>query len=294
MAATVALIGLGNMGAAMADRLIGAGFNTRVANRGEARRATFLARGVPAFARAAEAAIGAEIVISMLSDDAALRSVALEPGGLVDAMANGALHIAMSTVSPNVTREVCAAHRARGADLVAAPVMGRPDVAASGSLWILAAGRVAHEARCQPIFAALGRGHSWLGEDPGLANVAKIMSNFLLLSTVEAVAEALTLAEANGLAAERYFEIGKMLFPTPIYEGYGGRMLRGAFQPAGFATAMALKDAGLALGLAADASAPTPIASLVRDRLLSAVAHGRGDWDLSALIQVARESAGRT
>ncbi len=287
---TVAVIGLGSMGRALAERLIGGGFTVRLANRGAAAREPFAARGIATFARAADAAAGAEVVVSMLADDAALRAVALGDGGLVEAMAPRSLHIVMSTVSPGITRELSAAHRQRGADLVAAPVMGRPDVAATGALWILAAGEPALEARCQPIFAVLGRGYTWLGDDPGLASVAKIVSNFLLVSTVEMVAEAFALAEANGLPAERYYEIGKMLFPTPIYEGYGGRMLRGAFQPAGFSTAMALKDIGLALGLATEGGSPAPVAETVRERLRAAEARGRLDWDLSALIEVARRA----
>jgi len=285
----ITVIGLGKMGRAMAERLIGSGFTVRLANRGAAAREPFTARGIATFARAADAAAGAEVVVSMLTDDAALAEVALGEGGLVEAMAPGSLHIVMSTVSPGITRELRAAHRQRGSDLVAAPVMGRPDVAATGALWILAAGEPALEMRCLPIFAVLGRGYTWLGEDPGLANVAKIVSNFLLVSTVELVAEAFALAEASGLPAERYYEIGKMLFPTPIYEGYGGRMLRGAFQPAGFSAAMALKDIGMALGLATEGGSPAPVAETVRERLRTAEARGRLTWDLSALIEVARE-----
>jgi 3-hydroxyisobutyrate dehydrogenase-like beta-hydroxyacid dehydrogenase len=215
-----------------------------------------------------------------------------EQHGFAAAMRPDALHISMSTVSPAAIKVVQSQHLNRGGLLVAAPVMGRPDVAASGSLWILAAGPSALEERCRPIFQALGRGHTWLGEDPALASVAKIAANFMLVGVVELAAEALALVEKQGLDPTAFFEIAKMLLPAPALEGYGRRMLSGDFQSGGFTAALALKDASLALGLAEDGRSPAPIASLTRDRLLTLLARGREGWDLAALYTIARESAG--
>jgi 3-hydroxyisobutyrate dehydrogenase-like beta-hydroxyacid dehydrogenase len=293
MTLKVGVIGLGNMGIEIAVRLASQGMAVRGFNRGDARRQAAAARGVATVDSVAAALDGADIAVSMLADDRALLDVSLAADGIEASLARGAVHLVMSTVSPDATRRIHTSHAVRGIDLVAAPVMGRPDVAAAGTLWILAAGDEVARPRLEPVFAALSRGHTWLGTDPGIANVAKIVSNFLLVTTVEAIAEALTLAESNGLPAETYFEIGKMMMPTPVYEGYGGRMLRGAFTPAGFSAAMGLKDANLALGLAQSGTSPTPIAGVVRDRLIAALARDRGNWDLAALIQVAREAAGR-
>jgi 3-hydroxyisobutyrate dehydrogenase-like beta-hydroxyacid dehydrogenase len=292
VATTVAFLGLGHMGAPMAARLLDGGFALRVHNRTAARAAPLAARGAHVAATPAEAVEGADLVVTMLADDAALEATAFGPDGIVAALPTGAVHVSTSTVSPEVLARVAAAHRERGGHLVAAPVMGRPDVAAAGSLWILAAGPPALEERCRPLFAALGRGHTWLGDDPALAAVAKIAANFMLLGVVELAAEALTLVEKQGLAPERFFEIAKMLLPAPAFEGYAGRMLTGNFDAAGFTANLALKDATLALGLAQSGRAPTPIASLVRDRLLAALARGRGEQDLASLYAVAREAAG--
>ena len=289
---TVAFVGLGNMGRPMAARLLERGFALRVHNRTAAKAAPLAEQGALVAATPAEAADGADVMLSMLADDTALEAAALGPNGFVGALRPGGLHVSMSTVSPEVTRRLADEHRARGADLVAAPVMGRPDVAASGNLWILAAGPAGLEERCRPLFEALGRGHTWLGEDPGLACVAKIGANFMLVGVVELAAEALTLVEKQGLEPARFFEVAKMLLPAPVFEGYAGRMLAGSYQTAGFTAALALKDAGLALGLAEGGRAPAPIASLARDRLLTALARGRGEQDLAALYAVARESAG--
>jgi 3-hydroxyisobutyrate dehydrogenase-like beta-hydroxyacid dehydrogenase len=290
--ATIAFIGLGNMGRPMAERLLERGFALRVYNRTAARAAPLAERGATVAATPAEAVEGADVVVTMVADDAALTLTALGPRGFAPAMGPDTLHISMSTVSPDATRAVADQHRIHGGALVAAPVMGRPDVAASGNLWILAAGPPALEERCRPLFEALGRGHSWLGEDPALASVAKIAANFMLIGVVELVAEALTLVERQGLEPAAFFEIAKMLLPAPAVEGYGRRMLEGDLQSGAFTAALALKDASLALGLAQAGRSPAPIAGLARDRLLSLLARGRDGWDLAGLYAVARESAG--
>jgi 3-hydroxyisobutyrate dehydrogenase-like beta-hydroxyacid dehydrogenase len=289
---TVAFVGLGNMGRPMAERLLERGFALRVHYRTLAKAGPLVERGAYAATTPAAAAEGADVVVTMLADDAALTQAVLGPSGFAATMGAGGLHVSMSTVSPEVTRRLADQHRARGADLVAAPVMGRPDVAAAGNLWILAAGPAGLEARCRPLFEALGRGHTWLGEDPGLACVAKIGANFMLVGVVELAAEALTLVEKQGLEPRRFFEVARMLLPAPVFEGYAGRMLDGSYETAGFTAALALKDASLALGLAEGGRAPTPVAGVARDRLLTALARGRGDLDLASLYAVAREAAG--
>jgi 3-hydroxyisobutyrate dehydrogenase-like beta-hydroxyacid dehydrogenase len=289
---TIAFVGLGNMGRPMAERLLERGFALRVYNRTAARAAPLAELGATVASTPAEVVAGADLVVTMLADDAALEGVAVGPDGFAPAMDPRALHVSMSTVSPDVTRALAEQHRARGGALVAAPVMGRPDVAAAGSLWILAAGPPALEARCRPLFEALGRGYSWLGEDPALAPVAKIAANFMLIGVVELAAEVLALVEKQGLEPAAFFEIAKMLLPAPALEGYGRRMLEGSFESGGFTAALALKDASLALGLAQAGRAPAPIASLARDRLLALLARGRDGWDLAGLYAVARESAG--
>jgi 3-hydroxyisobutyrate dehydrogenase-like beta-hydroxyacid dehydrogenase len=292
VSSTVAFVGLGNMGRPMAERLLEKDFALRVYNRTAAKAAPLAERGATIAATPAEAVDGADVVVTMLADDAALTDAALGPNGFVSALRRGALHISMSTVSPEVTRRIAEVQGAAGSELVAAPVMGRPDVAAAGNLWILGAGPPSLEEQCRPVFGALGRGHTWLGEDPGLACVAKIAANFMLVGIVELAAEALTLVEKQGLPPTQFFEIAKMLLPAPSFEGYAGRMLSGNYDTAGFTAALGLKDASLALGLAHSGHAPAPIASLARDRLLAALARGRGDRDLAVLYAIARENAG--
>jgi 3-hydroxyisobutyrate dehydrogenase-like beta-hydroxyacid dehydrogenase len=228
----------------------------------------------------------------MVADDPALLDVTLGEHGLAATLPPGAVHLSMSTVSPQANRDAADAHRAAGSHLVAAPVMGRPEVAAAGRLWILAAGPVPAREPSGPLLAAMGRGVSWLGEDPGLASVAKVSFNFLLFSVVESVAEALTLVEKHGGDRAAFFDAVNQAFGSAMIEGYGRRMLSEAFQPAGFTSVLGLKDVTLALQLAESGPCPIPVGSLLRDHLLTALARGRGEWDVAALVQVARENAG--
>ena len=291
MVVKVAFIGLGNMGGGMAGRLLQSGFHLTVYNRTPARANPLVTTGALAADNPRDAVTDADFVISMLADDQALVGLALGEAGFVEAMRSDAVHLSMSTVSPTATRTLGAAHQALGTWLVAAPVLGRPDRAASGGLRIVAAGPRALEERCRPLFEALSSGYVWLGENPEQANIFKIVLNFALLGLVEVVAEALTLAEQNQIDREQYRQFVAPMF-TSVLEGYAQRMISGAFEPAGFSSVLALKDARLAFELAEESRTPTPLASLVHDHLLQAIAHGRAEWDLAALVEVLREQAG--
>jgi 3-hydroxyisobutyrate dehydrogenase-like beta-hydroxyacid dehydrogenase len=284
----VGFLGIGKMGLPMARHLIEAGHTVRVYNRTAERAAPLVALGATACSTPAEAARGSSVVVTMLADDAAVLETSLGPDGIVDGLAADGIHIAMSTQSPGISRRLAAA----GGRYVAAPVFGRPDVAEAGQLFIAAAGPRDAEEACKPLFEAMGRGYIWLGEDQATANITKIAMNFLLVSMVESQAEALSAVEKAGGDPAAFFELAKTIYPSPGFAGYGGRMVERQFVPAGFSTVTALKDAGLMLQLAMDSGAPSPLASVNHDRLLQATSRGRGEWDLAALLVVARESAG--
>ena len=275
----------------MAMRLLQAGFQLSVYNRSREKANDLVARGAQAAASPREAVRDADVVVSMVADDEALLSLALGESGFVEAMRRDAMHLSMSTVSPAATRALQVAHEAHGTSLVAAPVLGRPDRAATGELRIIAAGARVLEERCKPLFAAMASGYVWVSEKPEQANVFKILLNFALLGLVEVLAEALTLAERAEIDREQYRQFVTAVFAA-VPEGYGQKMISGVFEPAGFSSVLALKDARLAFGVAEDVRAPAPVASLVHDHLLSAIARGRENWDLAGLVEVLREQAG--
>ncbi len=287
----VGFIGLGDMGLAMADNLRRAGHDLAVHNRTR-RRAEALS-GVRVAATPREAAAGAEVVISMLADDAAVEQVILGPEGVVHGLGAGAVHAGMSTISHGLTRRLATEHGAAGQQYVAAPVFGRPDAARAAKLWIVVAGPTEAIDRCRPLFDAMGQGTDVVGDDPVRAAVVKIAGNFLLAAAIEALGEAYALVRKHGIEPARLLEIvnGRLL-RSPVYENYGKIIAEERFEPPGFRLRYGLKDAKLALAAGEDAAVPLPIASLARDRYLAAMARGWGDLDWAALARVSAVAAG--
>ncbi|MDH6142917.1 3-hydroxyisobutyrate dehydrogenase-like beta-hydroxyacid dehydrogenase [Kitasatospora sp. GP30] len=288
----VGFIGLGTMGRAMAGQLVAAGHQVTVWNRSPEPVAELVKQGARPADGIAEV-LGSEVVVSMLANDAAVESLLLDEGAL--AAATTELHVNMATISPALAKRAAELHLKHGVGYVAAPVLGRPEVAAAGNLNILAAGPDALLDRAAPLFDAMGRHTYRLGEQPQLANVAKVSANFMLFSAVEAFAEAATLAEASGLAPADLLEVlTGSFFPGPVYSGYGSMIVAGRYEPAAFKLALALKDVNLALDTAADANVPLPLGSLLRNALLESIAHGDGERDGAAIAETARRHANLT
>ena len=287
----VGFIGLGGMGLAMAENLLRAGHDLTVYNRTRARAAGL--SGVRLATTPREAAAGAEVLISMLADDAAVEQVILGADGAVHGLGAGAVHAGMSTISHGLTRRLATEHAAAGQRYVAAPVFGRPEAARAAKLWIVAAGPSEAIERCRPLFDAMGQGTEVVGDDPLRAAVVKIAGNFLLAAAIEAIGEAFALARKHGVEPARLLEIvnGRLL-RSPVYENYGRIIAEERFDPPGFRLRHGLKDAKLALAAGDDAAVPLPIASLVRDRYLEAMAQGWGDLDWAALARVSAIAAG--
>ena len=288
---TLGFIGTGNMGLPIARNLLESGYSLRVFNRTAAKAKPLADLGAKLVGRCSEVAEPGGIVFTMLSDDRSLEEVG---DTLAQALGNGGVQVSMGTVSPAATRRVADQHRTFGGFYVAAPVFGRPEAAAARALWICVSGAETAKARVKPMLERLGRGLTDFGDDPGSANVAKLAGNFLLASAVEAMAEMTAFAEKNGISREKI--IGLMtstLFACPIYQGYGKSLIEQRYRPpAGFRMELGLKDVSLVLQTAAAARAPMPLANLVRDRMLSGLAKGRGDWDMAAFALGAAEDAG--
>lgn len=286
----VGFIGLGAMGAAMAANLLEAGHAVTVWNRSPAPAEALAAQGATVAKLPAEAA-GGEAVLSMLANDQAVRAVILD-GGVLDAMAPGTVHVNHATVSVALAKELAGMHARRDVGYIAAPVFGRPDVAAAGKLNILAAGEAARIDQVRPLLEAMGSRVWPLGEAPERANVAKIAGNFMLASAIESMAEASALTRAHGISAADFLEVmTSTLFAAPAYQGYAKLIAERRFKPAGFTLPLGYKDVGLALAAGEAARVPLPFAGVLRDSLLEALAGGDEDRDWSALSQVAARRA---
>jgi 3-hydroxyisobutyrate dehydrogenase-like beta-hydroxyacid dehydrogenase len=292
MTTSVGFIGLGNMGLPMAHNLLKAGHSIHVFNRTKARADTLLTQGAMWESSPRTIAEKAPIVISILADDAALQEVALGEQGILAGLALDSVHVDMSTVSPDISKELAQRYQARGVNYIAAPVFGRPDAAAAAKLWICPAGTTDIIERCRPLFNAMGQGVIVVGNEPHLANVLKLVGNFFVISAIETLSEAFTLAEKSGLEVERVLDVVKALLPVPLFQGYGARMARSEFLPPGFVLRLGIKDVGLMRKLADQVAAPLPLADLAHSHLRAAFAKGRGELDWGALITVVRELAG--
>jgi 3-hydroxyisobutyrate dehydrogenase-like beta-hydroxyacid dehydrogenase len=289
----VGFIGLGNMGQAMARSLIRAGHTVTVYNRTRSRADELAREGAAPADSPADAARNAEAVITMLADDHAVEQVVFGDGALLDSLGDEAAHISMSTISVALSKQLAEAHVENGQGYLAAPVFGRPEAAAEGKLWIVAAGDEAQVKRFRPLFEAMGRGVSFVGPEPWKANVVKLGGNFLIAAMLESLGEAFALARKSGIEAQQFLEIvNQALFNSPIYANYGKQIAAEEFEPAGFKLTLGLKDARLALEAAEAEAVPMPLASLIRDHMIEAVAHGKGDADWSAVADVSARAAG--
>ena len=293
MTQMIGFIGLGSMGLPMAHRLLDAGYALRVYNRSPGKGAELLERGAQEVKTPAEAAEPGSIVITMLANDAALEAVTLGENGFATTLGTEGIHLSMSTVSPQLARQLAEQHQRHGSHYLAGPVLGRPVAAAAGKLFILLSGQTDAKRRVMPLLEAMGQGVHDLGEEPTQGHVAKLTANFMILSMVETYAEALTLAEKNGI--ER-MEMVKLLTGTilnaPLFHLYGELLAKEEYTVPGFRLVLGLKDIELILKTAAEARMPLPAADLVHNRLLAAMAKGRGELDMTALALGVSEDAG--
>jgi 3-hydroxyisobutyrate dehydrogenase-like beta-hydroxyacid dehydrogenase len=282
------------MGFAMAESLLAQGHQLFVYNRTHEKAQPLHEAGARIAATPGEAAREAEVVISMLADDAAVEQVTFGPDGILAELQPSAVHVSCSTISVALSQRLAAAHAEAGLAYVAAPVFGRPDAALSKKLWLLAAGRAADVERALPVLEALGRGVTHLGENASMANLVKLTGNVFIASMIESLGEAFALTRKAGVPPELFLDLFKHVFGqgSAILENYASLVAKGKTEPAGFKAKLGLKDLRLALRAADQLEVPLPTASLIHDQLLTALATGQGDFDWSVIAQMAAQRAG--
>lgn len=281
------------MGSGMARNLIKAGHSLVVYNRTRSRAEEFRPLGARIAETPGEAASDVEALITMLADDHAVEDVMFGPGRAIQTLPAGAVHVGMSTISVALSRRLAGAHQEKEQHYVAAPVFGRPDAAAAAKLFIVVAGPAKQIERCQVLFDATGQKTFVVGEDAPSANVIKLTGNFLITTVIESLAEAFALVRKSGLDPNKFLEVlTGSLFAAPIFRNYGGMIAKGQFEPVGFKLPLGLKDNRLVLAAAEEAAVPMPMASLIRDRFLAAIAQGLENGDWSEIARISFRSAG--
>jgi 3-hydroxyisobutyrate dehydrogenase-like beta-hydroxyacid dehydrogenase len=285
----VGFIGLGRMGQGMARRILSGGHSLAVHDVVASQVVDLVAAGASAAATVADVCKDRDVVVTMLVEDATVTDVALRPGGIRDSLPPGAIHLAMGTYGVAAIRTLAAGHGNANQFLVAAPVLGRPDLAASGQLGIVTGGADAAVRRCQPLFDAIGRRTFHAGTQPEAATVVKLANNLVLGCAMVAMGEGFSLVRKYGVEPQVLYEVmTEGLFSAPAYKGYGKTMVDQTYDQVGSPITVGLKDANLIQAAADLARVPLPSFNVYRDRLLGAVAHGDGDKDQAAL---AREQA---
>lgn len=284
--ATLGFLGVGSMGSGMAGRLIEAGHVVRVWNRSSEAVDELVARGAVAATSVADA-LAADVSFSMLANDAAAEAVLTAEAAR---SAVGRIHVNMASISPDATGRLAAIFESAGAGYVAAPVLGRPDVAAAGQLNILAAGRGEVVDAVQQYLAVLGKKTWRFGETPGVANAVKVSVNYNIIHALQALGETIAMVERLGVEPALFVELlTSSLFGGVVYTGYGNEIARQGYFPPGFHIELGRKDLQLAEDVAAASGvtlATMPALIEVFERALADAELSNGDW--GAIAEVTR------
>ncbi|KAA9339628.1 NAD(P)-dependent oxidoreductase [Hymenobacter busanensis] len=289
----IGFVGTGHMGAAMATHLLNAGHQMCVYNRTSGKTEALHHLGAEEASSPAEAARDAHVVFTMLTDAPALEEITFGPDGILSTLPAHAVHVSCSTVGPGTNEDLARAHSERGAQLVAAPVFGKPDAAAAGKLWVCMSGPAEAKQRVRPLLETYSQGIHDFGEAVGAANVVKLCGNFMLGAAIEAMAEAFTLAEKSGLNRQQVYEMfTSTMFDTPIYKSYGRMVATEDYKPLGAGPQLLEKDLNLVLDQARTHGVPMPFANIILDHLSATVLRRRHDEDWTSFARRVSEGAG--
>jgi len=282
----VGFIGLGRMGSAMVGRMLVAKHDVGVYNRTASKAKPLADAGAKVLSSIEEASRYGDVVYTMLADDDALMRVSF--GGLIAALPKGGIHVCAGTHGIPAIKRLKQGHAEKGQVLVAAPMMGRPELVSAGTAGVFASGPREAIAKCKPLFEAIGRRTFEGGNDPEAATAMKIANNFVLGCAMEAMGEGFALTRKYGVAPAVFYDVmTDGLFNCSAYKVYGKIMVDESYSKVGQMAVLGLKDANLALEAGHIASVPLPSGNVWRDRLVGAVAHGDGDkdWAVMALEQ---------
>ena len=288
----IAVIGLGTMGAPMAENLIKAGFEVTVQNRTRSREEALEALGAARAATPAAAASDAEIILTCVSDTPDVERVLLDPEiGAINGLKEGGLVIDCSSIAPEATRHVAEQFRARGIGFVDAPLSGGSEGAIRGTLTVMCGGSEEDFERARPILQVIGSKITRIGP-VGCGQIAKVANQVVIAGTYMALGEALTLAFRAGADPEKVVEaIGGGVAGSWILNNRSGKMLQDDY-PLGFRLRLHRKDLGIALDTAREFKVPIVVASLVATIEDALIAQGYGDEDMSNLARFVRKGAG--
>lgn len=287
----IGFVGLGLMGSRMALNLVRAGYPVTVYNRTPEKTKPLAEAGATVAGSLAEAARNSEIVITMVSDSAALQAVVLGADGLLNSLQPDAVLIDMSTVDPKVSRELAEAVRARGAHMLDAPVSGSTLLAEQGTLSIMVGGEESVHERVREVLLKIGSRTTHVGPN-GTAASLKLAVNIVIGVTMQVLAESIVLAERAGVAREIAVEVLSNSAVASPFLKYKAPQLLQPLGPAAFTVSMMQKDFTMALQMAREAGVPIPATAVANEVVTMARGLGLGDYDMAAVTNVIRQLSG--
>jgi 3-hydroxyisobutyrate dehydrogenase-like beta-hydroxyacid dehydrogenase len=277
----IAFLGTGQMGSAIAQRLLENGHVLTAWNRTASKLRPLIENGASAAASPAEAVKECDVIFSMFMDDRAVIETTLN-NGFIEAIPEGAIHVSLSTISVQLSQQLTVEHSARKRIFVAAPVFGRPNVAAEGKLWTVVAGKPDAVEKIRPLLETFSRGITVMGEKPYKAHAMKIGGNFLITAMIASLSEGFVYAESQSIDPAQYAEVvNAALFQSPFYAAYSKVMLHPPEIP-GATIALGQKDMRLFRESAAATSTRTPLADHFQEQLREAAEAGLRDRDWAA------------
>lgn len=283
-------IGLGNLGTQMVKNLVETGRELQIYNRTAEKMKPFEG-STTTHASIKSIARNCDIIISILSDDAAVKSICYGDEGLLANLKTGSVHVCLSTIAASTAAELEGAHKSKGIDYVTATIIGRPEAAVARALTVCISGTTSKKEQVIAILKDLGGKNIFeYGDDAQNAAVIKICTNFLIISSIEAMGEAFNLVGKKGVDTTAFYEmLTSNLFNSPIYKNYGKLILEKAYEKAGFTSQLGLKDTKLALSLADEVSATLPIADIAKNHFIINHNRGRNQYDWTSIVKVIEE-----
>lgn len=289
----VAFIGLGNMGSVIAGCILRAGFAMSVWNRTAAKMQPLIAAGASGADLARTAVADADIVLTSLMDDASILENLQGEAGFLTAMKPGAVHLCLTTISPECADRLGEIHRQHGTRFVAGPVAGRPDTAAAGKLITFLAGEASAVHAVTELCAAYARKVVPLGDRPGVAYCMKLCVNYTAVSCIELMSEIYAFAEKSGIAAQNVNDFFNDAFAHPALKTYAAKLIDRKFDSeGGFGMKGGLKDVRMMLAASQGAGVAFDIGRVVERKMLRAIDAGMEQADWSAFSEITRIESG--
>jgi 3-hydroxyisobutyrate dehydrogenase-like beta-hydroxyacid dehydrogenase len=285
----IGFIGLGNLGTPIAENLLASGYELFVYNRTVSKTKPLTEKGATACASIKEVTAACMVIITMVSDDKALKSISEGPDGLIKNMQPGSVHISMSTILPLTAEELAREHTHNGSHYLASPVFGRPEAARARKLNFVVSGEAVLRQQAEQLLKDAGGAGVWDFGDPiTAANTIKLCGNFMIASALEAIGESVALAAKSQLDTQKMWSFfSQTLFNSPVYVNYGNIIVNRLFEPAGFSMQLGLKDVNLVLSQAAQVDQKMPLANLLQHNMQQLIEEKGPNVDWSTVSQAA-------